>query len=145
MTYGSILTTCLWLQEAGDGKLTYSCIGWVDKTIYYSITSPKDPIPVLRSKLLMPGVTGPGYNVTAIDLSPRTPPPLARKLAMPEEIAVDHIHTMVFRQAPALGNLATKPCPAILWIHGGPSGQSLNAFPAFIYILLVISSSFSQR
>ena len=121
--------------EAGDGKLTYSCVGWVKKTIFYSITSPKDPIPVLRSKLLMPGVSGPGYNVTAIDLSPRTPPPLARKLVLPEEVAVGHIHTMVFRQAPALGDLGRKPCPAILWIHGGPSGcdtWSFSARPQFL-------------
>ncbi len=105
------------------GKLSYNTVAFVANTIFFSYTSPKDVFPVLCSKLLIPS-PGPAYGAGIIELTPRTPLPLARKLSLPEEIAVGNVHCMVFRQASSLQQEqdASKPRPALLWIHGGPSG-----------------------
>lgn len=105
------------------GKLSYSTVAFVANTIFFSYTSPKDAFPVLCSKLLIPS-SGPAYGAEIVELTPRTPLPLARKLSFPEEIAVGHIHCMVFRQASSLQpeEAESKAKPALLWIHGGPSG-----------------------
>ena len=85
--------------------------------IFFSITSPRDPISVLYSQQLD------GSAATA--LTPPTPAPRRRKLTIPQEVAVSRedggeVHCMVYRQAEALVT-STEPQPSLLWIHGGPS------------------------
>jgi hypothetical protein len=48
-------------------------------TVFFTYVSPKDPIPVLCAKALLVGATG----TEVAELTPRTPPPLARKLTLP--------------------------------------------------------------
>jgi hypothetical protein len=48
-------------------------------TVFFTYVSPKDPIPVLCAKALLVGAT----NTEVAELTPRTPPPLARKLTLP--------------------------------------------------------------
>jgi hypothetical protein len=67
-------------------KVSCSCVAWVmgheqdDRgTVFFTYVSPKDPIPVLCAKALLVGAT----NTEVAELTPRTPPPLARKLTLP--------------------------------------------------------------